>query len=167
VRMIRRTLAASATLLFAFSFLSAGPPKPETIQWRSDPESAIAAAKESRKALMIEFTADWCHFCRKLERETLSDSKVVAAVNRCYVAVKLDGDEYGEVVSALGFAGLPAILLVDPQTRHAKRIVGFRTPGQLLNDLQIFCPAEDAGKATSNSSEEPPGRARVHALPPE
>jgi thiol:disulfide interchange protein len=168
VRHVHRNWVTGAALLTVLGLLAAAPKPTDSIQWWNDHETAVSTAKKSRKAVLIEFTADWCHFCRKMERETLSDPKVVQAVNQCYVPVQLNADVYGEVLGSLGIQGLPALLLVDPQTGKATRILGYRTAEQLLKDLQVHCAPPDKSKPASPPvTDEAPGRARLDDLPPQ
>lgn len=168
VRMILQTLTASAAVLLVICFSAAATPETGGIRWWSDPDTALPAAKESHKSLMFVFTADWCHFCHKLERETLGDPRVVATINRGFVPVKLDGDEYSEVLKTLGISGLPAILLLDLKSKKVTRLAGYRKSDQFLKELEVFSPAEGRLKViVPDSSDDPPGRARVDALPPD
>lgn len=142
LRMTRQLLPRVALLCLIASAVAAGPVDPLAVKWSGDLEAAVATAKESKKLVMIEFTADWCHYCQKMEKETLSDKKVAAEINGCYVAVRLDADQHGALLNKLGISGLPSTVLLDPESRRADRVVGFRTADQFLKDLQKFCPAD-------------------------
>lgn len=142
LRMTRQLLPGIALLCLIGSAVAAGPVDPLAVKWSGDLEAAIATAKESKKLVMIEFTADWCHYCHKMEKETLSDKKVAAEINGCYVAVRLDADKHAALLNKLGISGLPSTVLLDPESKRADRVVGFRTTDQFLKDLQKFCPAD-------------------------
>ena len=47
--------------------------------------------KEPRK-LVIDVYTDWCGWCKKMDKDTFTDPKVVAMVNKHFYAVKLDAE---------------------------------------------------------------------------
>ncbi|PRY11912.1 thioredoxin-related protein [Pontibacter ummariensis] len=66
-------------------------PVATTIQWLSIEEAAEKMKQEPRK-LVIDVYTDWCGWCKKMDKETFTDPKVVALVNEHYYAVKLDAE---------------------------------------------------------------------------
>ncbi|MCP4106101.1 MAG: protein-disulfide reductase DsbD [Desulfobacteraceae bacterium] len=88
-----------------------------SITWLSDEESALAQAKKQNKPLMIDFSADWCAACIKLDRETFSSPDVTEAAKR-FVSVKIDcTDNKDPVIKHLRkkykVVGLPTIVFVS------------------------------------------------------
>ncbi len=161
-RFARPIVMVGVLLAVTVGLLPAAPPKVESIQWWPAPDTALEAAKKSNKLVLVEFTADWCHFCRKMEKETLADPKVAKVVNSCFVPVQMDADKYGELLQPLGIEGLPAMVVIDPQTGKSTQLVGYRTVKQLLKDLQTACPApENLRRDIPVTQEDQPGRARV------
>ncbi len=73
---------------------------------------------------MIDFRADWCSLCLKLEHETFPDPAVVEEAKR-FVAARVDcTDSEAPAVKALwrkyGVVGLPTIVFIDSS---GKRVV--------------------------------------------
>ena len=58
-----------------------------------DYEEALAAARQAKKPLMIDFTGHSCANCRKMEREVLSDPQVVQRLQNDFVVVSLYVDD--------------------------------------------------------------------------
>jgi len=52
-------------------------PDIEALEWREDAKEALEQAKTERRPALLDATADWCASCKKLEKETFSDPKVV------------------------------------------------------------------------------------------
>lgn len=69
---------------------------PKVYQQRALTYSTLSEAqqKASRedKMTMIFFTAEHCGYCKKMEREVMSDQEVIGALDRSVVAVKIDLD---------------------------------------------------------------------------
>ena len=62
---------------------------PQKLVWHKSLKPAHKLAIETDKPLLIVFGASWCHFCHKLERETLADKRMVAAIERDFIPVRL------------------------------------------------------------------------------
>ena len=54
------------------------------LKWHKSLKAAHKLAIETDKPMLIVFGASWCHFCHKLERETLADKRMVAAMKGSY-----------------------------------------------------------------------------------
>ena len=131
------------SLVVAFACLSFGAAvaaeQSASIQWQTDLEQAVTNARETKKPLLIQLTATWCGYCKKMQRETNEDKEVVQAVNECFVPIMLDADANPEVMKLLKVEGLPTTVVVDTETREASSFRGFRTAKQLRSDLKPFC----------------------------
>ena len=105
------------------------------IPWSTDIESSLQQAASTGQPVLLEFTADWCMYCKRMEKTTFVDPRVVKFVNENYVAVRVDADEHKQLVADLDIKGLPAILVVSPTLQIIERIPGFQTPEALLTKL--------------------------------
>jgi thioredoxin-related protein/YHS domain-containing protein len=105
------------------------------IPWSTDIESSLQQAASTGQPVLLEFTADWCMYCKRMEKTTFVDPRVVNFVNQNYVAVRVDADEHKQLVADLDIKGLPAILVVSPTLQIIERIPGFQTPEALLTRL--------------------------------
>lgn len=80
-------------VLIAFAgFKNANNPvKKDGIQWLTLEEAAAKSKIEPRK-IVVDVYTDWCGWCKKMDKSTFSDPKVVAYVNKNYYAVKLNAE---------------------------------------------------------------------------
>lgn len=119
---------------------AAEPGKRGPIEWHHEEAKALAAAKEQKKPMMIDFTADWCGSCKRLARETFEEDKVRAELDR-FVLLKLDAtdDEDPKVIDAnkrYNVVGLPTLILFDSEGKEVKRFTDFVPPNDFLPAVQ-------------------------------
>jgi Highly conserved protein containing a thioredoxin domain len=62
-----------------------------SISWH-DYNDAMKLAEEEDKPMMINFGADWCRFCGKLDEKTFTDGQVIA-LSESFVCIKVDVDQ--------------------------------------------------------------------------
>ena len=64
------------------------------IQWWDNIQMAALEAQGADKPLLIEFSTTRCGYCKKMQRETFSNEKVISHVKKCFVPVTVDGDAH-------------------------------------------------------------------------
>jgi len=74
-------------LLVGFSFVSAQ--SDSKIHWKSWTELEKAIKKEP-KPVFIFFHAEWCAYCKKIERKIFTKEEVIQKINSDYYAVEMD-----------------------------------------------------------------------------
>ncbi|MEA1992828.1 MAG: DUF255 domain-containing protein, partial [Euryarchaeota archaeon] len=108
-------------------------PKENTsIEWL---ESVERAKEETNgeKLIFVDFNADSCVWCKKLEEETYVDTKVIALINEYFVPVFFDLDiasnqeVYKEKYYRYVQGSIPTILILDPNGKALYKIVGYKT----------------------------------------
>jgi thiol-disulfide isomerase/thioredoxin len=104
------------------------------IAWAKSYDEAVKAARKANKPIMIDFYTVWCPPCKRLDKETYTDEKVIKASD-LFVSLKLDAEKEGEhLAGKLGVDAYPTILFLDPKTANEDggelvgKIVGFE-PG--------------------------------------
>lgn len=65
--------------------------KGEQIKWLTIEEAAAKVKKQPKKVIIDVYT-DWCGWCKKMDKSTFTDPKVVEYINKNYYAVKLDAE---------------------------------------------------------------------------
>ncbi len=111
------------------------------IQWMTDEAAALARAGEEKKPVMMDFSAEWCAACKKLERETFTDPAVIAASGR-FVCVRIDCTNTADprardMQKKYNIIGLPTILFLNSegQTVQNQTVTEFVKPAVLLERM--------------------------------
>ncbi len=125
------------TSALALTLLLSGPTPATGIEWEKSFDHAMELAQEQDKPVLVDFWADWCGFCLRLDRTTYVDP-VVGAKAKDFVAVKVNTEgsrrEY-EIVERYKVDNLPTILFLSPRGRQVARINGFQGPGRFPHTM--------------------------------
>ncbi|HKJ21896.1 MAG TPA: protein-disulfide reductase DsbD, partial [Gammaproteobacteria bacterium] len=101
----------------------------------------LAAARRQGKPVMLDFYADWCVDCKKMERSTFANPRVQAQLSR-YIVLQSDVTAYDHKDQALlnkfGLPGPPAILFFgqNGQERRRARLIGFTQPDAFIRHIR-------------------------------
>ncbi len=111
----------------------------EGINWQPDIYTATKTASQEGKNVLLYLNADWCGYCRKLESETFTDSRVLEELGDSFLWVKLDGDKDPDgkrFKNKFNVRGYPAIFILDSEENELDRIAGYLPPENFL-DMMI------------------------------
>ena len=96
-------------------------------------ERQFARATAENKLVMVDYYADWCVDCARMEKTTFRDSKVREVMQTHFVALQIDvtnpRDENSKALKKrFGVFGPPAVLLFDRNgvERKDKHFYGYR-----------------------------------------
>ena len=121
----------------------------DTIQFEkvanlSELEQAFNESKSSKKAVILDFYADWCTDCVRMENTTFRDASVVASLTD-YRLLKVDvtdPDDHGtgQIKKRFGVFGPPAMLFfgTDGTEHRDKRIYGFLSAPQFVDLIKTL-----------------------------
>ena len=108
------------------------------IQWGNNLDSAFTIASNSNKIIMIDFMAEWCPPCKKMDKNTFSNTNIIKKSNE-FIPVRIDVDkqqniaeEYNGNARKYGGIGIPNILFLDKEKKIIRHIVGFHDVDQLM-----------------------------------
>jgi thiol:disulfide interchange protein len=111
--------------------------EPVELNWESDWQPAVQRAETENKVVLVDFYADWCLWCKKLETTTFNDSKVSSYLSGHVVPVKLDVEGDGEELSEkYEVDGLPTVVVMTADGTELGRIVGYMSPSSFLVRLE-------------------------------
>ena len=109
-------------------------------------DAAIAKANAAGKVVMLDYYADWCTDCVRMEKKTFSHPQVQQALSKVVLlqADVTDNNEADkELLRRFKIIGPPAILFFDESGNELRgfRIVGFYDPEQFLAHLKLIIPS--------------------------
>jgi len=105
-------------------------------------DAALAAnAKGERRAVMLDFYADWCVSCKEMERFTFSDARVrqrFAGMLLLQIDVTANNADDRAMLKRFGLFGPPGIMFFNADGREldSKRVIGFQSADRFMQTLQ-------------------------------
>jgi thiol-disulfide isomerase/thioredoxin len=156
----RRLLVLSALLpaLVAFAGPLRAEEPPPAVDWLSSLPLALEEALITRRPVLLNFTASWCGWCRKLESSTFRDPGF-ARVAASFVTVQVDGDKERGLSSMYRVKAYPTTVLLTRQGKELGRIVGYRGPGdyarEMIRALERREPMDDVRRAAEERPQDP------------
>jgi thiol:disulfide interchange protein DsbD len=110
---------------------------PSSVKWERNFEEASRKARKAAKPVIVDFWADWCGWCERLDRTTYADP-FVARKAQDFVAVKVNTEGSRrdvDVATKYEVNTLPTILFLSPEGRQLMRVNGYQGPGQFPRTL--------------------------------
>lgn len=78
----------------------------KSINWYSHDEGIAVGYAEGKK-IYINFRADWCGYCKKMEKETFGNSGVISYLNKHFISIMVDTDKERKIAIKYGVRALP------------------------------------------------------------
>jgi thioredoxin-related protein len=128
------------------------------LSWKSFDEGANLAKTEHKK-LLVDVYTDWCTWCKKMDRETYTDEKVVKVLSTRYIVVKLNAESSKQLTynghsftetqlaRAMGVSGYPTTVFLDPDTKPITKVAGYIPGKDFINIVRFI--GEDYYKTTT------------------
>lgn len=112
-----------------------------------DLEQALSQASTNSSGAMLDFYADWCVECKRMERNTFPDKGVQGLLDQFQLLqadVTANDDVDQALMKSFGIIGPPAILFFDRTGAEMKayRLVGYFEPEEFAAHLQQVSAAQ-------------------------
>ena len=129
--MRKRFLGVCLLLLFPAAAGAAAP-------WKTDVASAVAESAASGKPVLVDMYAEWCGWCKELERQVFSTPRFLDYAKR-FVLLRVDTEDRGEggkLAARFGAYNLPTIVIFDRNLARLAKIEGFAPTEQYIATIE-------------------------------
>ena len=142
--------------VFAALGIAACLPDTSTAWFSGNLEAARAEAGARDTMVMIEFYADWCNWCRRLDADTFSVPEVRRELAKL-VSMRVNGETGGaDLAASFGVDSYPTLIFLDSDGNEMDRILGYLPPDKFLRRVGRIRTG-DSFLACLNNLEEDPG----------
>lgn len=117
----------AAVLLACVQVVSAAPAMFSEMKY----VEAKTKARDTGKLFIVDATADWCAPCKKMDKTTWVDEKVVAWVKEHAIAIQVDVDKEPQLAEHLKIKAMPTVIVMRNE-EVVDRAVGYQTAEALL-----------------------------------
>ncbi|MGH9423768.1 MAG: DUF255 domain-containing protein, partial [Thermoanaerobaculia bacterium] len=134
------------------------------IHWESWSDDVFARAKREHRFVLLDLEAVWCHWCHVMGEMTYSDDRVIALMNRRYIAVRVDQDSRPDLSNRYEDYGWPATIVFAADRSEIVKRSGYIPPVPMASMLQAII--DDPSPGPSVVKEETPTFSSDAALSP-
>ena len=106
-------------------------------------ESQLASAKLDNKYVLVDYYADWCVDCVRMDKTTFQDAEVSTLLSQNFISLKIDvtdpNNKNGKALKQrYNVFGPPATLFINPSgdLLTEKNFYGYMAPGEFLSHLK-------------------------------
>jgi uncharacterized protein YyaL (SSP411 family) len=138
-------LAFLAFLLYS-SFTNVG----KELKWL-DWNTGYPLAKKTNKIILVDAYTDWCGWCKKMDRDTYTDTKIIETLNKDFIivkfnpeiadveynldGVKMSGRELFAQLTQGKSTGFPTTYFIQPNKKQIQVAAGYLGPEDFLKVL--------------------------------
>lgn len=99
-------------------------------------EQVLEYAQKKNKIVFIDFWADWCAPCKRMDKTVLNDKEVIAFFNKNFVNFKLDAESADAIIPKINYdvRSLPAYVWVRP---NGEVLVNYKGTTTKTNFLRL------------------------------
>lgn len=99
-------------------------------------DNALARAMAENKLIVLDFFAEWCAPCQRMEKTTFVDGRVANLLARA-VVVRIDTDQHADIAAQMGVVGLPDIRFVKPDGSIIRQLRGYVDAESFVKELEL------------------------------
>jgi uncharacterized protein YyaL (SSP411 family) len=116
------------------------------VPWQSWSDAAFDQARKTNKLVLVDLSAEWCAYCRKMDETTWRNPAVLAAIEQDYVPIQIVDEKDPELAERYRQHGRPAVIIMDADGKELMRKRGYMKPQWMEWMLQAVVQEHASGK---------------------
>lgn len=131
------------TCLMVTSSMGIADSESREIQWRSWSDTLLQEARNGGRLILLDLTASWCAFCKKMDQVTYRDAEVGAVIRDHYIAVRIGDEAAPEVAARYADYVRPTSVVLGDDGQELLRRRGYLEPQLMTWMLQAVAASPD------------------------
>ncbi|MCU0591050.1 MAG: DUF255 domain-containing protein [Desulfobacterales bacterium] len=115
----------------------------DRIEWHTY-DAGMSRSKFEKKKVFLYFHAEWCTYCRDMDLKTFKDPAVIGALNRNFIAIRVDSDREQAAATLFRVKGLPDSWFLSESGAVIGHRPGFIPADQLMKILDVVLSGSSA-----------------------
>ncbi len=123
------------------------------LAWSDFGGETFARAKREHRFVVLDGSAEWCHWCHVMEAVTYHDASVRALLDAHFIAAKVDVDERPDIEERYNAYGWPATVIFSPDGQELGKYRGFIAPDRFAEILQAVVASGESSTPQAQLAE--------------
>jgi uncharacterized protein YyaL (SSP411 family) len=111
--------------------------------WQTWSGDAFEQASAAGKLVLLDLTAEWCIFCKKMDQTTYRDPAVVKTIENHFIPVRAADETHPGLASRYARYGRPLTVIFKPDGTEVVARPGYLKPQWMLWFLQAVAGDPD------------------------
>lgn len=116
------------------------------VDWQDWKPQIFTQAKQQERLILLDMTAKWCQFCRKMDEVTYKDPGVTKIIQQHFIAVRADEANYPELVERYKKDPLPLTVVFDSKGNEIYKRSGYMKPQWMTWTLMAVAQEPETNK---------------------
>jgi uncharacterized protein len=129
------------------------------LAWADLNAETFARARAEGRIVLIDGSAEWCHWCHVMDATTYSDPEVLKLLGERFLPVRVDIDARPDFEERYHDWGWPATVLMTADAEEIGKFRGYMAPARFLDVLRAAAaaPAPASGGSAAKATAMQPG----------
>ncbi len=116
-----------------------------SLSWADLNAETFARARAERRIVLIDGSAEWCHWCHVMDATTYRDPEVRRLLTASFLPVKVDIDAQPDFEERYHDYGWPATVLMTADGEEIAKYKGYMPPARFLEILRMATSTPSGG----------------------
>ena len=103
-------------------------PQAGGVAWEKWSTKAFQRASEENRLVLLDLSAEWCAFCKKMDATTWRDTRVLELIRQHYVPMRIEDEVQPALAEQFRRYGRPAVVIFDHQGEELVSKKGYLKP---------------------------------------